>query len=310
MKKFLANILLFGTVFFAFDKLFIFVRDYSPETEADRRLEMLINGEINREIIVLGASRGARDVIAHQVERETGRSAYNLSYPGSDIEFHEFLLRTLIAFDRAPKTILLVVDDPSELLPSVSITYRLDRLYPLVKYPYIREELARRGEKNALLMKLFVLHQLSMGNFDLRKKSFSSLDTIRECGSMPVSFRREGRVMEWGTADTLYTEADEVAAKVSAFRKFVETCRQHSIDLVIVFPPNFKAQNNAFERRLETLAGDEAGRMSFDPRNPAYTDPQYFYDESHLTTEGAEIFTRDVSVFLRTRSSLRQPERE
>jgi hypothetical protein len=39
-----------------------------------------MDGKINKDIIFNGSSRGARDIIASQIERETGQTAYNLSY--------------------------------------------------------------------------------------------------------------------------------------------------------------------------------------------------------------------------------------
>ena len=77
---------LFVMIFFIYDKLFIVVRTLSPVLEVDKRLELLINGGINKDIIILGSSRGARDIIAAQIENETGLSAFNLCYPGSNVE--------------------------------------------------------------------------------------------------------------------------------------------------------------------------------------------------------------------------------
>ena len=55
--------------------------------------------------------------------------------------------------------VILAVDDPSELEVNASIKFRLDRLYPLVKYPAIRNKLVAEGEKNELLSQLFIIHQ-------------------------------------------------------------------------------------------------------------------------------------------------------
>lgn len=72
MKRLALKLLLFLLVFLAYDKLFILVANRSAETEVDRRLEYLIEGQINKEVVIIGSSRGSRDIIAGQIEEKTG----------------------------------------------------------------------------------------------------------------------------------------------------------------------------------------------------------------------------------------------
>jgi len=99
-------------------------------------------------------------------------------------------LESLLKFNKPPKIILLAVDEPAELLPSESIKFRFDRLYPLIKYDYINNEMIKRGEKS-FLSNFFALSRINKYNLDIRKKHFNALDTIRYCGSMPISFQRK-----------------------------------------------------------------------------------------------------------------------
>ena len=61
MKKFAAKLLLFAVIFLIYDKLFIIVVNRSAETEVDKRLEYLVNGDINKDIIVIGSSKSNED---------------------------------------------------------------------------------------------------------------------------------------------------------------------------------------------------------------------------------------------------------
>src|SRR5688572_29021938 len=112
MKKFIGTLALFGIIFFVYDKLFLPVRNQAPASEADKRLEYVIKGVMNKDIVVIGSSRGARDILAERIEDSTGYTSYNLSYPGSDVEFHAFLLESIVTFNKAPKLVLLAIDDP------------------------------------------------------------------------------------------------------------------------------------------------------------------------------------------------------
>jgi hypothetical protein len=64
MKKFLLNILVFSILFFAFDKLFIYLRSASAERQVDKRLEVVINGKMDADLLIFGSSIGAQGIIA------------------------------------------------------------------------------------------------------------------------------------------------------------------------------------------------------------------------------------------------------
>jgi hypothetical protein len=304
MIKFAAKLLIFAVIFFAYDKIFLIVANRSAEAEIDKRLESLINGEINKDIIITGSSRGSRDILAMRIEDKTGLSSFNLCYPGSNVEFHEFILRTLVKFNKPPKIVLLVVDDYSEFFYEESIIFRKDRLYPLVKYSYVLQELINRGDKDQFFSEFFILNRLNKANFDLRKKSFSPLDTILNCGSMPISWQRGGRNWHSNMIEKEYQTNNEVPEKVLAYKELVKICDSNNIRLVVVFPPNYQIHNSLFENRIRQLSGNKASFYIYNTENPIYRNKEYFYDESHLMRNGAEVFTDEIILFLKDKNNL------
>ena len=293
MKKLIINIFLFCLSFFLLDKIFYIFLIISPTLEKDNRLEKVINGEMSKDLIVLGSSVGARDIIASQIEDSLHISAYNLSYPGSDIEFHEFLVRSLLEFNKAPKIVLLAVDDPLEFLPNNIIKFRLDRLYPLAKYDYINNEMIKRNEKS-FLSRFFVLSRINKMNFDIRKKYFSALDTIMNCGSMPVSFQRPKIELNYNSNIENYDMSNEMPIKVESFLKFQKLCTSNNIKLYLVFSPKFYNHSFSFEKRFKQLCKPNVSLFVYDTLNVDYKDNSYFYDETHLRTKGAVIFTNEI----------------
>lgn len=304
MKKFALRLLLFVAILLVFDKLFILMARRSAEAEVDKRLEYLVKGEINKDIIIAGSSTGSRDIIAATIENETGYSTYNLCYPGSNVEFHEFVLNTLVKFNEPPKLLLLMVDDDYELIHHGPLIFRKDRLYPLVQYPHIYKELARQENMSPLFSSFLVLQRLSKYNFDLRAKSFTPMDTIIECGSMPVSWKPEGRVLEYNAEERIYTTDKEIPEKVAAFRGIVETCHANNIRLVLVFPPIFFTHSESFETRIRQLAGDGVDCYVYNRENPIYRDELFYNDETHLMRDGAMVFTDEIIQYLRSEISL------
>ncbi len=296
MKKFIYKIALFTLLFFLLDKAFLYVRNVGPELEVDKRLEYIINGEINADLLIFGSSRGARSVIASQITEKTGVSAYNLSYPGSDITFHEFLLRLLLQQpgNRVPETIVLVVDDGDELRPSKNLKFRLDRMYPVVKYKVIRDEMVRRKEQKYIVNELLILAQLNKSNFLLKQKKFTKNDSIMPCGSMPISHQKKTFNKKYGEKPYTYERKGELIQKIRAFRKFVRMCHENSIELIIAIPPNFRKTSIGFKARMEQMVGKYGTVIEFDSTNPIYSNPDYFFDNAHLQRNGSVIYTDEI----------------
>ena len=299
MKSFILKFLLFSFIFFLFDKFFLLVLNYNPQIQVDNRLEFVLKGEMNKDIIVLGSSRGARDIIAGQLQKETGLSAYNLCYPGSDIEFHEFIFRSLLKFNQPPKIIILPIDDPEELLASESITFRYEILYPFMIYDQVLQEMIKRKEKEKLPAELLVLYRMNKSNFDLKQNQFSPYDSLMTCGSMPANFKSE-RDFQFNSDSIRYNREKEVPEKILAFQKLITGCIENNIKLIVLFPPNFKNHNIIFEKRIKSLLPGQVYTYIYNRDNPVYKDKSSYFDESHLILEYSKIFTTEVSSFIST----------
>lgn len=307
MKKFLIYLFVFSALFLAFDRLFLFFIYNSPAMEVDKRLELVLNGKINKDIIILGSSSGARDFIATKLERDTKKTVYNLSYPGADIEFKEFLLRALLKYNSKPKIIILTLDSPNEVLPDSLINFRLDRLDPLVKYDYIDKELISRNKRNAILSKLFVMGRMSRSNIDIRQKKFTALDTIFTGGSMTLSFQKENADWNKKINNTTYPLQKESRVKLQCLLKIITSCKQHNIKLLLVSAPVFTGTNPMFIKRMRTIAGNDALFYEFDSTDLRYKSKNYYYDVNHLKINGAIIFTDEIAAYLKKNKVLNNP---
>jgi len=300
MGKFALKLLLFAVIFLIFDKLFIIVAHFSAEAEADKRLEYLVNGEVNKDIVIIGSSTGSRDILASQIEDATGLSSYNLCYPGSNVVFHEFIMRTLVKYNEPPDIALLVVDDYVELLYDESIIFRQDRLYPLVKYKYIWKELSEWEDRDKIFSNVLVINRLNKYNFDIRPKRFTPIDTVQECGSMPISWKPEDMDIEYVSGERLYPEDEELPEKVEAYRQIVETCKTNNINLVVIFPPVFQDHSVSFENRIRELSGEGVYYYVYNTDNPAYKLEDNYFDETHLMQNAAIEYTDELIAYLKT----------
>lgn len=309
MRPFLLKCLLFFAVFFVLDKALILVRNTAPERELDKRLERILNGKINADVIVLGSSRGARDIVAAEMEDSLHVSAYNLSYPGSNIEFHEYLLSKLFQFkNKVPKLVILAVDDATEFKIDPTINFRYERLYPLIKYEDVRKTLIEKGEKDKVLSSLFMVHQLSISNFDFRKKHFDKLDTLCQDGSMPISSQSDKfKNAKFSNHYNYYSAANENAGRIEHFRRFIALCKQHNTTLLFALAPNFGNPTVGFKERIAQFTqNNNPGIMMYDTLNAVYKNSSFYFDPGHLNRQGATVFTGELIRHIRQKNLLDQ----
>jgi len=296
MKRFLVTLFIFFTAFFLIEKLSWYFINNAAEKEYDRRLEYVINGNFNKDIIIIGSSRGANNIMACQLEKETGFSSYNLSYRGVDITYQNFVLKTYFKFNKPPKKVLLFLDDVHSFKESATLSFRYDRLYPLSKYNYINDELISRG-KRSFASNLFGLLRLNRKDFSLEKKKVLSKNILTDCGSM-LNKKKNIKSMIYNKELQYYTTDNELTVKLDAYKSIQNLCEMHNVELVTIFSPNYKSFNSSFLNRYKKIMSTKNRVMVYDTLNPIYKEEKIYSDSSHLLKSGAKIFTSEISNFL------------
>ena len=297
MKKFLLNSALFIVLFFIAEKGMYYFLQKAPDREYDKRLEHLINGEMNKDLFVFGSSRGGGNILAEQIEKETGYSSYNLSYQGANIIYQNFILKTLLKYNNAPKKIIMVIDNPQEFTKVPTLNFRYDRLYPLSKYNYINNELIAQNERS-IISKLFCLARINTSNFKTETINPPSLNPFESCGSRPVIRKKPTNDLIFINHSTDYSILDELPEYIAAFKNIQALCNANHIQLIFVFSPNFHVFNYEFKNRFEGLMLSENKIIVYDRLNPIYKNKDFFYDESHLMKNGAEVKISGLMMFL------------
>lgn len=295
------KLLLFTAIVALLDLPFRWAMERLPAREYDDRLGRVLDGRIDQDILVFGSSRAARDVVPQRIAELTGRTAYGLGYPGASIEFQEFVLRQVLRSPHPPRTVLLVVDDPSELITTPKVDFRLDRAYPLAGYPVVNDEICRRTGKSLVLTRLMAAYRIKESLHHLWDPPRpEELDTIYADGSMTTLLHAPSLDTTVFRDTPRHYSAKRTSADLrAAFERFVQACADHGVQLVIVYPPDLRAMNTAFADHLDALAGGRALSYRFDTSKAIYRDKRYYYDYAHLDREGARIFSEDLAAFLR-----------
>jgi hypothetical protein len=305
MKQFLIKLVIFAVLFFVLEKVLWFVIEDASVRTYDKRLEKIINGEINKDIIILGSSRGARNILAGEIEKKTGLKTYNLSYLGSDIHFHMYMLKTLLKNNITPKKIILSTDGKFQFANDSSLVFRYDKLNPLVKYNSILKKLQTDNKKSKASSCFYALRvQLSQFNFKTQKAS--KLNTLDSFGSKPYLYKnslKNKKSLNFDETNLIYNKNTENLLKVEVFIKFQELCIENNIELICVINPGFRTYDYSFTKRFKKTLKKETRLFIYDTLNPVYKSINSFHDESHLSFEGAKVLTDEIINFVKKESN-------
>lgn len=290
MKKFLTTLVLFALFFFLVDKLFYWKIQALPEREFDKRLQWILDGKMNKDILIFGSSRAHHNLYADLIQDSLKRSTYNLGYRGSNINFQLFLLKTVLKHNKKPKLILLTVDDDREFVPEKTLQFRYDKLYPLVQYQEITHELIDQKEFSPFAIGLYSA-RIGWKQFS-QPKARTKYDTLTAAGSSILNFTAADFDKKMQPSKR-YNAKLELPERLNAFKSFQELCRKQAIPLVILVPPNCAVQNKKFVNRIKVLLLDRT--TMFYGTNPSlFQNSNLFSDRSHLNKLGAIAYTNYV----------------
>lgn len=296
MKLFLKHILLFGVLFFILEKgLYYFIQN-APQKEYDKRLELILDGKMEKDIVIIGSSRGAHNISAKQLEDETGLSSYNLSYRGSNVIFHEFILKTLLLYNKNPKKVLLVIDNGYQFVIAHSLQFRYDRLYPVKNFSYINDKLIEDNKKN-YLSKFLNSVRINHSDLFLKPKKVNEVNLMTSHGSKLLKEKLNYK-LKYRFESKKYNIKEEELDKLNSFKAIQNMCSKNDIDLYFVFTPGFMSFDNEFFTRFRKLKNSEEHIIIYDSLNQKYKEKTLFRDHEHMNSQGAMVFTSEISELL------------
>ena len=285
------KILLFIVIFIFIDRgIGFLISTISENNLTDKRIKNIITGKINSDLVVIGSSRAARNINAATIEEYSGMSSYNLGRPGSNIDYHNFLLKSLIEFCEIPKYILLVVD-PAVIKPAPSLSFRYDLIYQLSNTAYIKNVLVERGQLDGFLteisstysMKHAFLESFKPHRFILGRNPLFQFDSS---GSMNLPYKPNVNI-EFSSNQGIYSQENESFELKEDFLEFIQLCKTNHITLLFVLTPNYGLPMLGLEERL--LALSRSSIQILDYRDIEVLKNSFFYNDGvHLNANGAK----------------------
>lgn len=296
MKHFFQNTLLFLLLFFLVDKLFYWKIEALPEQELDKRLEWILEGKMNKDILIFGSSRAQHGLYSDAIQDSLKRTTFNLGYRGCNIDFQLFLLKKVLKHNKKPKVIFLTIDEDREFLPEKTLQFRYDKLYSLVKYQEITHELVDRKDISPFAVVLYSA-RLGWEKF-LKPKPISKYENWTPGGTVLLD-DTESDFDKIRKRNKNYNIDFELPERLAVFKEFQLICQKEKIQLFVLIPPTFAEQNIEFVKRINSLLINQNDKV-WNEHNEAFKKADYFSDEAHLNKKGAVLYTNEIIKRLKT----------
>jgi hypothetical protein len=274
---------------------------WSQALTPDQRIGRLLDGKIHDDLIVLGSSRAAHNLVAAEIGAVSGVTAYNLGVAGSDVDFHAQLLELILSTGMVPRYLLLAVDG-AEVKDDPSINFRFDLLYPYASDARISKILVSRRQLNRQLSQLFHTYREKLGFIEvfrpyalLRKP----LHETRADGSIPLVVNSTSYAkLKFKDGNNIYSATNESPRLRGRFDELVGMCKKNNTQLVLIVSPNFARPIEGLAERMQALAGAGAILLDYSAR-PEFLRKELFSDVAHLNSDGALLLSRMIGDDLR-----------
>jgi hypothetical protein len=275
----------------------------APLQKQDTRIQKIINHEINSDIIILGSSRALNNYSPQALQKGTGKTCYNLGFSGSNVIFHEEILKLVLSKSKKPELIVYNIDDAGTLFTNEGISFRFDILYPFVENNDVNSIVCEQNKKAlwATYLCRTYRHNVNFVNavrYLLNGKEdldimVSNIDSMG-ANLIPVGASKAKASF---LKTRILPEAQDLNMDyINSFVNIQKICAANNIKLVVCFPPLLMKPMQGFENRIKKLLLPSTYSFSFSSRFTQ--NPELFLNPDHLNCDGAFVFSDSLSVQL------------
>lgn len=243
------------------------------------------------DLAIIGASRASHHYIPKVFEDSLGLTAFNYGIDGRNIYVHYAILKSLLAHSKQkPKIVLLDLNNVDINNEPGFNKERLSILYPYYKDSAINEILVDLIEPKELAFisgSGLVRHNSNLlqytrdiySNNKISKKGFEPLHNV------------------WNkNLETRHNNQDIDPDKVRYLKKFIETCKQNNIELILVTSPSYALVGDQnWVNEIKKISEFEKIPYLFFEKDPDFlSHKEWFSDPTHLNETGALIFSNKI----------------
>lgn len=299
--KYLYKIILFLILIIVIDRtLGFYILKFALKYKHDKRIELVINNELDKELMILGSSRVLNGLSPSVIEQQTGLTSFNMGVSGTNIVFHETILDLLLKSTHIPKIIIYNIDDPATLYNFDDLViYKLEELFPYVYNDNINRIVSEHLDKENWVTYLSSTYKNNV-NFMSAIKYLTrgheaiapEINNIDNYGSVLMDGRQIGMENIKFLETYPYTLDEEYKPYILSLQHIISKCKKNNIQLIMVIPPIYFNPNKEFNKRIKQLANNECVVLDY---SGELRDKQFFYNHGHLNKNGAIHFSEMLS---------------
>lgn len=265
----------------------------------------VVDGKINADILISGSSRAMSHYDSRILQKETGKSVYNIGLNGSQTDMQLARFKTYLAHNKKPSLLIFNLDlfsfqishdgvyDPGQYLPYLQereIYDALARINPdiwkaryIPLYGYAVEDL-RFGWITGI-----------MGLFGWTAEEDHFQGYKPKDSAWTEDFERFKKANPQGVKFELEPEG------ISQMEQLLQLCRDQGIPVLLIYSPEYKEMQAITNNRPKVFARfDDLSRKYKVPlwdysASPISAIKENFYNSQHLNTKGATQFSQDLA---------------
>lgn len=316
MKKLIIKILLF--VFLLYIPLYFLqnivdkgLRKYQEEEYSV--WNDIFEGNINAELIIIGASRSFVNISPLLLDSTLHQKAYNLGIDGGDFNLAYTRLKVYLRKNKKPKTIIYSISTPD--LQRSSEFYNMEQFIPYLNDTILRNGI--EGYENSFKKFDYIIPAMKYRSYpkyySIGVKLYYGASVNIEDGHKRIN-GYQARPRIWDSSfHTFKSSGKKFNIKpefifIKQFYELIDLCKKQNIKLYFVFSPEYKNVQPMFVNRDSIFAiYSTAARLNnipfFNYSNDSISyNTKYFYNSEHLNQFGSEIFTRKLAMDIKNSS--------
>ena len=270
----------------------------------------IYNADANCDLAIYGSSRAWVHINPKILSDSQEGEVYNFGIDGHNFWLQYLRHLELLKYNEKPKTIILSVDIFS--LQKRKDLYQLDQFLPYMLWNSNIQEYTNSyiGYKEFDYYVPLIRYFGKINSLKLAIKNIFN-------GQSNIRYRQNGYLgmdSEWNT-DLEKAKKERKSYKINTdsnsivlFEKFINECKANSIELILVYTPEHIDGQSFVENRNEIIQIYKDFSLKYSIEFLDYSDDSlclnknYFYNASHLNSEGANIFSKKLASDLKART--------
>jgi hypothetical protein len=295
-----------------------YIKDFPCEIEV---LNDIYRSNINAEIAIFGSSRAWVHFDPKIIDDLLNVESYNFGEDGSNILQQYLRYKEYIAFNPAPKTIILSID--MWTLKNKDNSYPPQGYYPYMLWnTRMFENLnifnkvgSNKGKFHIPMLRYLNINQLKLFLKHPQipySEAFDKSFTLNIDGNLRYKGFR-GMDLQWKDDNDSFVQLDDYTVNIDdsltlVMETFIKELRKENIEVILVYTPEYKKGQSITKNRNEIFSifqniSDKFNIPFYDYSGSLISESrELFYNVQHLNKDGATIFTTQFINDLKART--------